>query len=119
MAEMATDVDVARGQHKRRGRPRRHAPPAGLVRRNLLVDSDALGRLCRLYGMTSESEAVRRAVDLALLVDEGERLADSLAERGGPVDVYRRTAGASRLPVHLRPEDVVDEDREPYADPAG
>ena|SRR5947209_2515681 len=84
-----------------RGRPRRHRPAAGLVRRNLLVDAHALERLCSLYGASSESEAVRQAVDLALLVHEGQVLGEWLSARGGPVDAYGRTTGRSRLPVHL------------------
>lgn len=97
---------------KRRGRPRAKEQPTGLVRRNVLVDPQSLERLRELYKATSDSEAIRRAVDSALLVREAQDLGEWLSARGGPVDVYGRTSGVSRLPVHLEPGDVPDDEKE-------
>ncbi len=96
----------------RRGRPRVKEQPAGLVRRNLLVDPQAIERLRELYNVTSESEAIRRAVDSVLLVREAQELSEWLASRGGAVDAYERTSGVSRLPVHLDPGTVPDDEKE-------
>jgi len=107
---------------KNLGRPRKRPASSGLERRNLLVNPRSLEELRALYDVSSESEAIRRAVDLALLAEEGRALGEWLASRGGPVDVYGRTTGLSRLPVHLRPEDVgldVDPGVEADADRAG
>lgn len=75
-------------------------PAEGLVRRNLLVDAQAIEQLRHLNGAVSDSEAVRQVVEAALLVDQARELREFLASRGGPVDVYGRTTGRSRLPVH-------------------
>lgn len=93
----------------RRGRPRLHEQPPGFVRRNLLVDAGAIAQLRTLYGTTSDSAAVRRAIDLALIVDEGQALGEWLAARGGPVDTY---GPPPRLPVYLHPGGVAAEDQD-------
>ena len=97
---------------KRRGRPRTHPTPSGLVRRNLLVDPQALEKLRALYGAASESEAVRQAVETALLMQELDEIVDRIAASGGPLDVYERTTGKPRLPLHPKPEDIDDADKE-------
>lgn len=99
-------------QPKRRGRPRVKPTPSGLVRRNLLVDPEALKQVQDLYNAKSESEAVRQALEAVLLAHEAEELSEWIAARGGPLDVYERTTGVSRLPVHPKPEDIDDADKE-------
>ncbi|MDQ2827544.1 MAG: hypothetical protein M3Y74_00625 [Chloroflexota bacterium] len=101
-------------QPKRRGRPRVKQPPSGFVRRNLLVDPQALERLRKLYNATSDSEAVRLAVETILVGQEIDEVVDRIAAHGGPLDVYERTTGVSRLPVHPKPEDIIDADKEWY-----
>jgi hypothetical protein len=81
----------------------------GLVRRNLLVDPISLQKLCELCGTTSESEAVRRAIELVLLDEATESLRSLLAARGGAVDVY---GPPPPLPVYLGPDDVVGSEDE-------
>ena len=99
-------------QPKRRGRPREKQPPPGLARRNLLVDPETLERVRAIYAAKSESEAVRQALDAVLLAHEAEELSDWIAARGGPLDVYERTTGGSRLPGHLEPGAVPDDEKE-------
>jgi len=102
---IAVKQETVQGQ-RRRGRPRTHELAPGLARRNLLIDSQALEELRTLYGAKSDSEAVRRAIDLALLAAAGEIVRDEFAKRGGPVDVY---GPPPSLPVYLQPGDVPDE----------
>ncbi len=97
-------------QPKRRGRPRVKPTPSGFVRRNLLIDPQALERLRKLYNAVSDSEAVRLAVETILVGQEIDDVVDRIAARGGPLDVYERTTGASRLPVPPKPEDIDDGD---------
>lgn len=99
-------------QPKRRGRPRVKQAPSGFVRRNLLVDPQALERVQKLYNAKSESEAVRQVIEAVLLAHEAEKLSTWTAARGGPLDVYERTTGVSRLPVHLEPGTVPDDEKE-------
>jgi len=99
-------------QPKRGGRPPVKEQSAGLVRRNLLVDAEALERVRVMYDAKSESEAVRQALAAALLAHEAEELSTWTAARGGPLDVYERTTGVSRLPVHLEPGTVPDDEKE-------
>ncbi len=101
-------------QPARRGRPRVKQPPSGFVRRNLLVDPQALERLRQLYNAASDSEAVRLAVETILVGQEIDEVVDRIAARGDPLDVYEHTPGVSRLPVHPKPEDIVDADKEWY-----
>ena len=98
---VTTNSDKAQAQQRRRGRPRTKEAATGLVRRNLLVDAEALEQVRRLYDASSDSEAVRWAIDSVLLADEAIELAKQIAERGGPDDVYERTTGVSRLPVQV------------------
>ncbi len=90
----------------RMGRPSKREAASGLVRRNLLVDAEQLTRLRDLYETKSESEAVRRAVELALLADEAATLRERIAAHGGPLDVYKRTTGRPQLPITARDVDV-------------
>ena len=76
---------------------RQRKKPA-LTRMNLMVNREDLRKLKELYGVRSESEAVRRAAELVLLADVGERLSKRTAAHGGLEDAYGRTAGTSRLP---------------------
>lgn len=99
---MATAQERQAG-HKRAGRPRIHESTAGLARRNLLVDPAALEQLRVLYGMRSDSEAVRRAIDLALLADEARRVRERISARGVSGDVYSRP---EPLPVYVNPGDI-------------
>lgn len=94
---------------KRAGRPRLHGSSAGLARRNLLVDPAAVEQLRSLYGARSDSEAVRRAIDLALLADEARLVRERVSARGVSGDVYGRP---EPLPVYLNPGDLegIDED---------
>jgi len=80
-----------------------------LTRMNLLLNRDHLQQLKDMYGVRTESEAVRRACALAVLANEAERLADWTAARGGLDDVYGRTTGANALP-HEWPEGEPVED---------
>jgi hypothetical protein len=75
-----------------------------LTRMNLLVNRDDLRRLKDIYGVRSESEAVRRACELVLFAEAAERLADRTAESDGLADVHDRTTRTSTLP-HEWPED--------------
>jgi hypothetical protein len=100
---------------RRRGRPR-PAPVEGLVRRNLLVDARAIERLRELVGAQSDSDAVRKVVDAALLVEQARDLREWLAIRGGPVDVFGRTTERSKLPVQLTDDDDMESAGD---DPAG
>lgn len=62
---------------------------AKLTRKNLVVDDEKIKELARLNG-TSESEAVRQAVDYALAAKEMVEVVRALAERGGVDDVFGR-----------------------------
>jgi hypothetical protein len=92
--------------YKRRGRPRVRKSPSGLVRRNLLVDPVALEELRALYGSKSESEAVRRVIDLALLAAEAQAISEKVSRRTDPPVVY---TPPPPLPVYLQPGDVPDD----------
>jgi len=102
---MAAPEQTATG-YKRRGRPRVRKSPSGLVRRNLLIDAESLEQLRVLYGSKSESEAVRRAIDLALLAAEALAVSDKISRRSEPPVVYEPPPP---LPVYLQPGDVPDE----------
>jgi len=86
--------------------------PSGFARRNLLVDPQALERVQKLYNAKSELEAVRQAIEAVLLAHDAERLSTWATARGGPLDVYERTTGVSRLPVHLELGTVPDDEKE-------
>lgn len=106
---MAAD-ERSRVRTKAIGRPR--IPTAKpLVRRTVLVNPADLASLRALYGVHSDSEAVRRAVDVVLLVHALEDIADRVGASGGPEDVYRRTVGERPLPALFDPAKVTDEDR--------
>lgn len=60
-----------------------------LTRKNLVVEGDKIKELARRRG-TSESEAVREAVEFALAADEVMAAIRTLHERGGIDDVFGR-----------------------------
>lgn len=64
-----------------------------LQRKNLMVESAQVRALARRLGV-SESEAVRRAVQLALASDDIVEGLRRLRERGTFVDAYHRAAKA-------------------------
>ncbi len=60
-----------------------------LTRKNLIVDAEKVRRLSTRWG-TSESEAVRRAVDASLLEWTVMDAVKRIRARGGIKDVYGR-----------------------------
>ena len=62
---------------------------AGRTRKNLMVDAEKVRELARRRA-TSESEAVRQAVDFALAAEEVMSAVRDLHERGGLDDVFGR-----------------------------
>jgi hypothetical protein len=70
-----------------------------LSRKNLVVDAEKVRELARQRG-TSESEAVRQAVDHALAAEEVMAAIRELHARGGIQDVFGRLA--------REPDDEVD-----------
>jgi hypothetical protein len=62
-----------------------------LVRKNLVVDAEKVRELARQRG-TSESEAVRQAVDHALAAEDVMAAIRELHARGGIHDVFGRLA---------------------------
>ncbi len=60
-----------------------------LVRKNLMLDADNVRELARSLG-TSESEAVRQAIDHALAAEEIMAAIRELHARGGIDDVFGR-----------------------------
>ena len=62
---------------------------AGLKRKNLVVDAEKLRELARLRA-TSESEAVRQAVDMALAAEEVMVAVRELHARSRLDDVFGR-----------------------------
>lgn len=69
---------------------------AGLTRKNLMVDADKVRDLAQQRG-TSESQAVREAVDFALVAEEVMAAIRDLHEQGGIDDVF------GRLPDEIAP----------------
>ena len=61
----------------------------GLARKNLVVDAEKVRALARRRN-TSESEAVRQAVDFALAAEEVMAAVRELHARGGLEDVFGR-----------------------------
>jgi hypothetical protein len=64
-------------------------PMAGMTRKNLIVDADRVRELARRRG-TSDSQAVRQAVDFALAAEEIMAAVRELHERDGLDDVFGR-----------------------------
>jgi len=62
------------------------------VRRNLVVSPASIRELQRLPDGNSESEAVRIAVEDRLLAEKLTAAADKIANRGGLLDVFGRSA---------------------------
>jgi hypothetical protein len=65
----------------------------GYARKNLVVSPASIRELQRLLDVNSESEAVRIAVEDRLLAEKLAAAADSIAGRGGLLDVFERSAG--------------------------
>lgn len=70
---------------------------AQLRRKNLMVDADKVRELARQRG-TTESQAVREAIDFALAAEEINAAIRELHERGGIDDVL------GRLPDEVEPQ---------------
>jgi hypothetical protein len=70
-----------------------------LVRKNLMVDADKVRALAR-HRETSESEAVREAVEFALAAEEVIAAVRALHDRGGLDDVF------GRLPDETEPQSM-------------
>lgn len=69
---------------------------ARVTRKNLMVDADKLRELAHQRG-TTESQAVREAVDFALVAEEVMAAIRELHERDGINDVF------GRLPDEVEP----------------
>jgi hypothetical protein len=69
---------------------------AGITRKNLMVDADKVRELAHQRG-TTESQAVREAVDFALVAEEVMAAIRKLHEHGGLDDVF------GRLPDEVEP----------------
>jgi hypothetical protein len=67
-----------------------------LTRTNLLLETAKVRRLRKALGSTSNSEAVRRAINERLAVEAGLRALRDLRRLGGPEDVVGRAATNSR-----------------------
>jgi hypothetical protein len=81
-----------------------------LMRKNLMVDAEALRELARERG-TSESEAVRDAVTYALAAQEMVAAIKGLHAVGAFADfeeVYGRPAGEFDRVAEPRPEPLID-----------
>ncbi len=66
-----------------------------LTRKNLIVDAAKVRRLSARW-RTSESEAVRRAVDASLFESTVMDAVEKIRARGGITDVYGRFARSRR-----------------------
>lgn len=71
---------------------------AGLTRKNLMVDADKVRDLAKQRGM-SESQAVREAVDFALMADGVMAAIRELHERDGINDVFGRLPDETEPPA--------------------
>ena len=72
----------------------------GHIRKNLVVSPVSIQQLQRLLTVSSESEAVRIAVEDRLLAERLASAADRIAKRGGLVDLFERSAGSRRKTSH-------------------
>jgi hypothetical protein len=72
---------------------------SALTRKNLMIDRRAIRALKRVLKATSESEAVRIAVQDRLLIEEAQAAFERIRARGGLEDVFRRSAPAARRSV--------------------
>ena len=68
----------------------------GHIRKNLVVSPVSIQQLQRLLNVSSESEAVRIAVEDRLLAERLASAADRIAKRGGLVDAFERSGGSRR-----------------------
>ncbi len=55
---------------------------ANIVRKNLMIDEEKVRRLRHLVGASTESEAVRFAIERALAAEEVIKAFEQLRERG-------------------------------------
>ena len=99
--------------------PSKPARKAGqLTRMNLLVNREHLQRLKDIYGLKSESEAVRKAAELVLLADEALEVVRKYGPEGGPIDVHHRLDGGHPLPAEWPEDEPIDFDEDPELKPA-
>ena len=82
-----------------------------LMCKNLMVDGEKISELARRRG-TSESEAVRQAVEYALAAEEVMAAIRELRARGGIDDVF------GRLPDESLPDESLPNESLPH-DPPG
>ena len=64
--------------------------PEAITRTNLMLDLGKVAQLRRAFQVRSNSEAVRRAVEEALVAERGLDALRSLRESGGLEDVFGR-----------------------------
>jgi len=76
----------------------------GHTRKNLVVNQGSIKALQRLLRVGSESEAVRIAVEDRLLAEKLASAADRVAERGGLIDVFARSACPRRKQFQAGPQ---------------
>ena len=68
----------------------------GLVRKNVMLEQQKVHRLVKKLGVTSESEAIRIAIDNFLFGDQVMRHVRELRRRGTVRDVYHRVTERQR-----------------------
>lgn len=73
-----------------------------------MVNRDDLRKLKEIYGVKTESEAARRAAELAVLADEMTRVAERIRTLGGLEEPLSRR-NREALPV-IWPEDEADDE---------
>ena len=64
--------------------------PGAITRTNLMLDLGKVTQLRRAFRVRSNSEAVRRAVDEALVVERGLEALRTLRDAGGIEDMFGR-----------------------------
>jgi hypothetical protein len=67
-----------------------------LKRTNLLLETAKVRRLRKVLGSSSNSEAVRRAINERLAVESGLRALRDLRKYGGLEDVFRRAQASNK-----------------------
>jgi hypothetical protein len=83
--------------------PDRASLPRNLAPRQLLLDPDALDKLCDVLRTTDGSRAVRIAIDRVLAADEVRAQRTQIEAEGD-----NRYTPPPMLPVYLSPEDVIE-----------
>ena len=72
----------------------------GHTRKMLVISPVSIKELQKILQVNSESEAVRIAIEDRLLAEKLASAADRIAERGGLVDIFERSATARRKQFH-------------------